>query len=196
MENSHQTVVVYSEEGVNGGTWGHPSLAINLARWISAEFSVWCDGHIFNLLATGSTSVKTSKPSKSPEWLQARLAGKDERRKLTDAIKEYIERHPELSENQRKYLYSNASESLNIGIFAKRSRQLKALLGLSNHSLLRDGLSLSENSCLCVIEYLACQFIEHEDLDPCEAVKKAINSSYSHQRFAKKYLDNDSLPAG
>lgn len=49
--------VVYSEEGVNGGTWGHPSLAINLARWISADFAVWCDAHIFNLMVSGQTSL-------------------------------------------------------------------------------------------------------------------------------------------
>jgi hypothetical protein len=39
------------------GTWGHPSLAINLARWISADFAVWCDAHIFNLMTTGKTSL-------------------------------------------------------------------------------------------------------------------------------------------
>lgn len=40
-------------------TWIHPSLAINLARWISPAFAVWCDGHIFNLLSTGSTAIAT-----------------------------------------------------------------------------------------------------------------------------------------
>lgn len=38
-------------------TWVHPSLAINLARWISPRFAVWCDAHIFNLMATGQTSL-------------------------------------------------------------------------------------------------------------------------------------------
>jgi KilA-N domain len=42
----------------NIGTWGHPSLAINLARWISADFAVWCDAHIFNLMTTGQTSLE------------------------------------------------------------------------------------------------------------------------------------------
>jgi hypothetical protein len=55
--NYPESRVVYSEEGMNGGTWGHPSLAINLARWISPAFAVWCDAHIFNLMASGSTSL-------------------------------------------------------------------------------------------------------------------------------------------
>jgi hypothetical protein len=38
-------------------TWIHPSLAINLARWISPKFAVWCDAHIFNLMTTGKTSL-------------------------------------------------------------------------------------------------------------------------------------------
>ena len=40
-----------------GGTWIHPSLAINLTRWISPKFAVWCDAHIFNLINTGSTTL-------------------------------------------------------------------------------------------------------------------------------------------
>ena len=56
--NSPESRVVQSEEGVKGGTWGHPSLAINLARWISPAFAVWCDGHIFNLMSTGSTTLE------------------------------------------------------------------------------------------------------------------------------------------
>lgn len=49
--------VIESGRGGDGGTWGHPSLAINLARWISPKFAVWCDAHIFNLMATGQTSL-------------------------------------------------------------------------------------------------------------------------------------------
>jgi hypothetical protein len=57
LSNSLQTGVVDTKEGINGGTWGHPSLSINLARWISSDFAVWCDAHIFNLMETGQTSL-------------------------------------------------------------------------------------------------------------------------------------------
>ncbi len=50
LQNSLTSEVVCAEEGVNGGTWGHPTLAINLARWISPEFSVWCDMVIFDVM--------------------------------------------------------------------------------------------------------------------------------------------------
>lgn len=39
------------------GTWGHPELAILLAQWISPKFHRWCNAHIFNLMASGKTSL-------------------------------------------------------------------------------------------------------------------------------------------
>jgi hypothetical protein len=42
---------------VGGGSWGHPLVALRLAQWISPRFAVWCDAHIFNLMATGQTSL-------------------------------------------------------------------------------------------------------------------------------------------
>lgn len=58
LTQSLQMGVLDSDRGGNhSGTWGHPSLAINLARWISADFAVWCDAHIFNLMTTGQTSL-------------------------------------------------------------------------------------------------------------------------------------------
>lgn len=90
---------------------------------------------------------------------------------------------------------SQNSANIFLSLFAKRSKQLKALLGLSANALLRDGLTLRENAYLAAIEFLVCQLIEHEDLDPCAAVKKAIDTSYSYKMFAEKYLNNDSLPS-
>lgn len=39
------------------GTWGHPLVALRMAQWISPQFAVWCDAHIFNLMSTGKTSL-------------------------------------------------------------------------------------------------------------------------------------------
>lgn len=33
-----------------GGTWMHPKLAIVFARWLSAEFAVWCDSQIESIV--------------------------------------------------------------------------------------------------------------------------------------------------
>lgn len=39
------------------GTWAHPLVAIEVARWISPEFGVWCNLHIKTLIETGSCSI-------------------------------------------------------------------------------------------------------------------------------------------
>jgi hypothetical protein len=40
------------------GTWIHKKLIILFARWLSADFSVWCDLVIERILSTGSYSLK------------------------------------------------------------------------------------------------------------------------------------------
>ena len=89
LENSHQRVVVYSEEGRNGGTWGHPSLAINLARWISPEFAIWCDGHIFNLMSDNVVIAQPQLPQTYLEALKA-LVASEERLMLAQAEVEVL----------------------------------------------------------------------------------------------------------
>ncbi len=36
--------------GRNGGTWGHPKLAVFFARWLDVKFAVWCDMVIDDIL--------------------------------------------------------------------------------------------------------------------------------------------------
>lgn len=90
LGNSLSYEVVYSEEGVNGGTWGHPSLAINLARWISPEFAVWCDGHIFNLMSGNVVIAQPQLPQTYLEALKA-LVASEERLMLAQAEVEVLE---------------------------------------------------------------------------------------------------------
>ncbi|HED2846394.1 TPA: KilA-N domain-containing protein, partial [Morganella morganii] len=47
-EISHLLVRV--EKGRNGGTWIHPELVIEFARWLSPKFARACDRHIKNML--------------------------------------------------------------------------------------------------------------------------------------------------
>ena len=42
--------LIKAARGRSGGTWLHPKLAVAFARWVSADFAVWCDLHIDALL--------------------------------------------------------------------------------------------------------------------------------------------------
>jgi prophage antirepressor-like protein len=130
---------------------------------------------------------KASKVIKSAEWIKERQESKEVRRELTDCIKDYISRHPELSPNAVKFMYSNATEILNLGIFNKRTKGLKEVIGLSPSSSLRDYFDNKEIMCLKTIEYLAGQFIDLKDIYPCDAIKQAIELSLTTKKFASKY---------
>mgnify|MGYP000943656187 FL=1 len=43
--------LVKAKRGRNGGTWLHPKLAVAFARWLSPDFSVWCDIQIDKLMS-------------------------------------------------------------------------------------------------------------------------------------------------
>lgn len=39
-----------SKRGAGGGTWLHPKLAVNFARWLDVDFAVWCDEQIDGII--------------------------------------------------------------------------------------------------------------------------------------------------
>ena len=59
-----------SRGGNGGGTWIHPQLAVDLARWISAPFAVWMDGWFLETANSTSPKAVTELPS-GPEKILA-----------------------------------------------------------------------------------------------------------------------------
>ena len=56
-----QLVIVKKGGNVaESGTWLHPKLAIDFARWLSPEFAVWCDEQIERILGINLSGDKTS----------------------------------------------------------------------------------------------------------------------------------------
>ena len=105
--------------------------------------------------------------------MQARIQSKYTRRTLTDSIKEYIERHPELSENYSKFIYSNCSDHTNLTVLGAKSKQVKVELDLKPTGLLRDTIPLKSLREIEAIEMVAGRLIDAEDVEPLEATKKA-----------------------
>jgi len=50
--------------GRNGGTWGHPKLAVVFARWLDARFAVFCDMVIDDIL-NKKAELTITKPAES-----------------------------------------------------------------------------------------------------------------------------------
>ena len=44
-------IVIIKQGGTEQGTWLHPKLAVDFARWLDPKFAVWCDEQIEQLLS-------------------------------------------------------------------------------------------------------------------------------------------------
>jgi hypothetical protein len=113
------------------------------------------------------------------ERLKARTQSKLTRRTLTDSIKEYIDRHPELSEIYPKFVYSNCTDCLNLHILGAKAKQVKEALDLKPTGSLRDTIPLHSLRELETLEGVAGRLIDAEDLEPLEACKKALVIMYA-----------------
>ena len=105
------------------------------------------------------------------QWQTARLEGKEARRELTDAIKSYIERHPELSDNNRKWLYVNASQRVVLVVFGRKAKKLAEDLGVDPNNL-RDALTSKELLLLREVEDTAVRLMDVRDIHPDSAVQQ------------------------
>lgn len=70
------TGLVKAKRGATVGTWLHPDLAVEFARWLDVKFSIWCNGQIRALIAGAS------------DWTGARLESKAEFRNVVEMLAE------------------------------------------------------------------------------------------------------------
>ncbi len=84
--------VVQGGKTENQGTWLHPKLAIDFARWLNPDFAVWCDMQIENILHPIITTPQTISES---EALQVKKAiqsiCKADRNKYSDTYNKIYE---------------------------------------------------------------------------------------------------------
>lgn len=59
--------LIQSRQGHGGGTWVHPQVAVDLARWISAPFAVWMDGWFLESLQQAHPAPVESPPPRLRE---------------------------------------------------------------------------------------------------------------------------------
>jgi hypothetical protein len=110
--------------------------------------------------------------SERQECMKARVEGKVARRLLTDTIKDYILRHPELSENDKKWLYKNCSDKTNQIVLGKIAKKVAEEIGCSQ-SQLRDYLLAEQLIRLSYLEDVTVKLIDLRDVHPLKAVIQA-----------------------
>ena len=109
---------------------------------------------------------------RSLEEYNERLKRKIARRTLTDSIKAYLERHSEVSDNYRTWIYKNVTDAIYRAVFSMDAKKLAEALKC-NKDEIRDNLDQFCVSRIVWIEESVCQQIDL-DFEPQDAVKRVV----------------------
>jgi hypothetical protein len=160
------------------GTWCSFEVAMNLAQWLSPKFAAWAAVNLA-LIIKGDYQALTyeaqlAKEKLNEAWQEVRNASKATRKIETDGIKYYLDKHPELSDGYRRFIYSNVSDAVNKAVFGKTAKQLRVERNLPDNIPLRDTHDADSLKLIDRIEDFAVRLIHRQDLEPLEAIKQAI----------------------
>lgn len=107
--------------------------------------------------------------------LSVRLEGKIVRRELMDSVKDYLARHDDISPNDCRWMYVNASELINLAVFGCKAKKLSEKLGC-DRSAIRDNIDWRLNLQLQKLEDTVMRRVDEFDEHPLEAVKKSAEA--------------------
>lgn len=106
---------IIASAGRYGGTYAHKDIALEFCSWLSPEFKLLLIKEFQRLKIDEAERVNT-------DWDIKRMVSKANYRIHTDAIKENIV--PNLtSENQKKWIYAEEADVLNLILFGKTAKQ-------------------------------------------------------------------------
>jgi hypothetical protein len=101
------------------------------------------------------------------QWLKDRQDGKENRRTLTDSIKDYLLSYPHADKN----LYALVTDLIYLGIFNRRATRLKTDWTAKNP---RNEMTSKELSYVAEAESLTSRLIEKDGLHPLKAANEAL----------------------
>ena len=108
------------------GTYAHPDIAFEFASWLSPEFKLYLITEFERLKANEAYQEKI-------DWQANRLLSKLNYVIHTDAIKNHIV--PMLTEVQKKYVYANEADVLNVALFGMTAKEWRD----NNPDLAKEG---------------------------------------------------------
>lgn len=178
------------------GTWGHTEIAIDLARWVSTPFRVWANRVLVQVI-NGDFKALTPEAELAMKkltelWDLIRQHGKETRRTLTDAIKQYLLRYPDKSEDYKRWIYANATNAMYNAVFGMTAIKLEEFLTCGRN----ESRNILDSKCLDKIdrvESAICDLINDQDIEPMAAVASYIKFMKVTPMFPNKKLEQCDL---
>jgi hypothetical protein len=94
-------------------------------------------------------------------WLERRDLGKLKRRTVTDSTQDWLNNYGYLmTENERKFVWSNLSEKVNLGVFGRTSKTLRTAWNVPKSALLRDYMKRDELSFVEQVEDVTARILD------------------------------------
>jgi len=158
------------------GTWTHPNITMDLAQWVNIEFRIWANKTL-NAVVNGDFAPLTAEAELVQQklqelWLEMRSASKAAFWTLSDATKLYIESNPNVSDNYKRFIYSNCQDTVNRGILGKMAKKIRAEIDTSG--LLRDNYTVEALERIKTVQRLAAIQVTNKEIEPLQAVRNAL----------------------
>lgn len=172
---------IVSKSGNNGGTYAHPDIAFEFASWISPEFNLY--------LITEFERLKQNEGYKNKiEWSVRRELAKTNYRIHTDSIKKNLV--PTLTERQKRYVYANEADILNVALFGKTSKEWKEENPDLNGNM-RDYANILQLVILSNLENINSEFIkqgmtQNERLERLNQIAKSQSEIFQNNNGINK----------
>ena len=99
--------IIDTKKGRNGGTWLHPKLAVAFARWLSVDFSMWCDEQIDKIIHGERESI---------DWGMLRHASKSSNKVANEILQMVRSEH---GKETKSFHYANEAKLVNFALTGK-----------------------------------------------------------------------------
>lgn len=169
---------ILSKQGrYNSGTFAHPDIAFEFASWLSPEFKLYLIKEFERLKLNESHQEKK-------EWQANRILAKVNYVVHTDAIKSYIV--PKLTEFQKKFVYSNEADVLNVALFGMTAKEWREMYPEeATKGNIRDYTDLLHLVILSNLENTNAEMISH-NIPQQERLLKLNESARRQMRVLKE----------
>ena len=173
--NETNAIGIISKSGNNGGTYARSDIALEFASWLSPEFKLYVIQEFERLKRKESYQYKL-------DWTANRMLAKTNYHIHTDSIKQNIV--PKLTEKQKKYIYAEEADVLNVALFGMTAKEWKE----KNPNLkgnIRDYTDLKHLLILCNLENTNAELI-NDNISQKERLIKLNNSAIRQMKVLEK----------
>ncbi len=147
-----KAIGIISKSGNNGGTYACSDIALEFASWLSPEFKLY-------LITEFERLKKNEAYQNKIDWHANRVLAKVSYVVHTDAIKSIIV--PTLTEKQKKYVYAEEADVLNVALFGLTAKEWRANNPeLAENGNIRDYTDLLHLVILNNLENINAELIE------------------------------------